>query len=151
LKIKQSTGYALHIICEVAQNAGIINARQVSERTGITGPFTGRLLRELALAGFLNVSQGANGGYHLAMSPDDISLYDIIDRMEGLDLLTKIDETNSSSDRALTEIEIAQDRMTEHLKSVSIAAVIGETAQRPDRKTRRRRPASVSMYDAMLH
>ena len=49
----------------------------------IPNHFLGKIAQSLSRAGILEITQGAKGGYRLAVQPSDISLLSVIEIMEG--------------------------------------------------------------------
>lgn len=86
LKVSAKARYALRILLDVAANASsdsprtgaaIAKAQQISEK------FLSRIVVTLREKGLLRSVRGNVGGFRLAMSPDDISLLDIVEAMQG--------------------------------------------------------------------
>lgn len=83
-RISKMTDYATVIMaCLARQPDATLTAKQVTAQTHIGMPTVSKLLKQLSRCGLLNSQQGANGGYHLAKSPSQISLADILHALEG--------------------------------------------------------------------
>jgi Rrf2 family protein len=63
------------------------SARQLNEILEIPWPYLRQLLTSMSKSGFITSVQGRSGGFVLQKSADLISLADIIDSVEGLDVL----------------------------------------------------------------
>lgn len=63
------------------------SAKQLNEILKIPWPYLRQLLTSLSKSGFIDSVQGRNGGFVLQKSTDLITLADIIDSVEGLDVL----------------------------------------------------------------
>jgi Rrf2 family protein len=50
---------------------------------GAPSAFLGKVLQRLKRAGLLEGARGAHGGYSLAGSPDEITIRDVVEAMEG--------------------------------------------------------------------
>lgn len=75
--------YAVRIIgCLAAENKRI-DAKNISERTGVSLRFSLKILRKLVSAGLVRSFKGMQGGYELARSPSEITMLDVIETVEG--------------------------------------------------------------------
>lgn len=59
------------------------NARELAERTRLPAPVVSKILKSLTRAGLLESMRGAKGGYRLARDPEQISVIEMIDALEG--------------------------------------------------------------------
>jgi FeS assembly SUF system regulator len=66
-----------------APGAALRTALALAGETGLPAPTVSKLLRLLAKAGLLASQRGANGGYSLARTPEEISMAEIITAIEG--------------------------------------------------------------------
>lgn len=84
LRISKLTDYGTVVLAHLAANpADVCSAADVSTATGIALPTVSKLLKSLARASLVTSTRGANGGYRLAGSPQNISAARIIDALEG--------------------------------------------------------------------
>ncbi|MBP1547968.1 MAG: Rrf2 family transcriptional regulator [Oscillospiraceae bacterium] len=75
--------YAVRIIgCLAAENKRI-DAKNISERTGVSLRFSLKILRKLVSAGLVRSYKGMQGGYELAKPPSEITMLDVIATVEG--------------------------------------------------------------------
>ena len=75
--------YAVRIIgCLAAENKRI-DAKNISERTGVSLRFSLKILRKLVAGGIVTSYKGTQGGYQLARKPSEITLKDVIETIEG--------------------------------------------------------------------
>ena len=61
----------------------ITRRRDVSEAMEIPHDFLGKIAQKLAHAKILEIRQGPKGGYRLIPSPDEITILDVIEAVEG--------------------------------------------------------------------
>ena len=66
-----------------------IGIKEISKKLNIPSPFLGKILQSLAKQKLLSSTKGPNGGFGLARKADEITLYDIIQIIDGDDLFTK--------------------------------------------------------------
>ena len=84
LRITHEADYAVRIVYVLMQAEGsTVAASKVAESSGVTLRFTLKILRKLAGSGIVASQKGANGGYGLAMDPEEISLGLIIESIDG--------------------------------------------------------------------
>lgn len=84
--------YAVRIIgCLSAENKRI-DAKNISERTGVSLRFALKILRKLVSAGLVKSYKGMQGGYELAKAPSEITMLDVIETVEGSYYLNRCHE-----------------------------------------------------------
>jgi len=57
-------------------------ASQIADEVGAPRNYLGKLLKDLAARGLLESQKGYGGGFRLALAPDRISLFDIIEPLD---------------------------------------------------------------------
>ena len=77
--------YGLAAVVELAlnYNKGHIQIRNIANGQGIPQHYLEQLLLILKKSGFVNSFRGAQGGYSLAMAPEQIKVLDILTCLEG--------------------------------------------------------------------
>jgi Rrf2 family protein len=65
------------------KQAGPLALQEMASRQGISAKYLEQLLIPLKAAGLVTSMRGAKGGYLLAMTPEKISLFDIVRTLEG--------------------------------------------------------------------
>jgi FeS assembly SUF system regulator len=131
LRMSKLTDYATVILAHLARAGGELNtAADVAARTGLAVPTVSKLLKVLTRAGLVTSVRGAQGGYHLARPPKEISAADVIDALEGPVAITacsssdvqcgleSVCQVGSAWQRINTAIRLA-------LRDVSLAQLIG--------------------------
>jgi Rrf2 family protein len=82
--ITRKTTYALRALKHLAMNEGQLTlTSRISEDEGIPQRFLEAILRELARHGVLQVKRGRGGGYTLRRSPDELTVAQVIDIVDG--------------------------------------------------------------------
>lgn len=98
MRITLEADYAVRIIDCIARAGRRMDAKTVSEKTGVTLRFTLKILRELGIAGLVRSFKGVQGGYELARVPGEISLKDVIEAVDGPILINRcLDEGHTCS------------------------------------------------------
>lgn len=75
--------YAVRITSCLAMENAKLDAKTISEKTCVTLRFALKILRKLVAGGIVKSYKGYQGGYKLAKSPDEITLKDVIEAIEG--------------------------------------------------------------------
>jgi len=81
----KSAEYALRAMARVAED-GLdrpFSAAALCRDTNIPEAFARKGFQQLVRAGILRATRGPGGGYHLRRAPEDITLYDILEAMDG--------------------------------------------------------------------
>ena len=81
--LTRESDYAVRIVLLLAQRREKIDAKTISEQTGVTFRFALKILRKLVDSGLIRSYQGAKGGYRFEKAPAEVTLYDILHTIEG--------------------------------------------------------------------
>jgi len=88
MKLSAKTEYACLAMLQMAQEYDSVEPlqiRRIADEQGIPARFLVQILLQLKGAGLVASTRGAAGGYRLSRSPQEISLSDIFEVMEGAD------------------------------------------------------------------
>lgn len=91
MHITLETDYAIRIVDTLAKEAakeknsfkGCIDAGTIAERTDIPLRFALKILRKLVCGGIVKSYKGVYGGYRLIAKAEELSMYDVIELVEG--------------------------------------------------------------------
>ena len=61
----------------------IAGRKQIAGEMEIPDQFLGKIAQQLARVGFIEIVQGAKGGYRLLVSPDELTLLDVVEAVIG--------------------------------------------------------------------
>ncbi len=96
LRISKLTDYGTVLLAHLAANpADVCSSAEVASATGIALPTVSKLLKSMARSGLVVSTRGANGGYELSRSANDISAADVIDALEGPVAITECSSVHS--------------------------------------------------------
>jgi Rrf2 family protein len=112
------------LACENRDNSLLL--KDIAAGEGISGKYLSLIVIPLRAAGLINSLRGAHGGYSLARPPQEITLCDIVEALEGETCLVRCVKQPSVCDRAAIcpsrdVWRILGDKIRETLKSVTIA------------------------------
>ena len=77
------TDYAIRIVACLAECDRKLDAGTVAAETGVTPQFTLKILRRLMEAGIVCSFKGARGGYALSRAPQEITLLQVVETING--------------------------------------------------------------------
>lgn len=85
MKISTKGRYGLRILMDLAihQSDKPRLIRDIAKSQQISEKYISRLVIALRKAGMIRSVRGVNGGFHIAKKPEDITLLDVIEVMEG--------------------------------------------------------------------
>ncbi len=85
MEITQQADYAVRAVLDLAlcQPGERVTSSDVAVRQSIPLPFLSKILARLAAVGLVNTQRGVNGGIRLARNPQDISLLEVIEAIDG--------------------------------------------------------------------
>ncbi|MEK6777427.1 MAG: Rrf2 family transcriptional regulator [bacterium] len=84
MQVTRETDYAIRCILFLSQKLKQnISAAAFSKELKISQAFISKIIQKLVKAGLLQSVRGVGGGVQLKKSPGDISLFDIVDAIQG--------------------------------------------------------------------
>ncbi len=85
MKISTKGRYGLRILLDIVLNGdnGPRLARDIATSQNISEKYISRLVIDLRKAGLIKSIRGAKGGYRMARFPEDVTLLEIVETMEG--------------------------------------------------------------------
>lgn len=97
LRISKLTDYGTLVLVHLAggETDRLYPASDVAEGTGLALPTVQKVLKQLAKTGLVESARGADGGYRLARSADEISAAQILDSLEGPVAITECSHDDS--------------------------------------------------------
>lgn len=91
MQITRQADYAVRAVLYLAQLGPEQRAAtsQIAEDQQIPPSFLAKIVSQLSVAGLLQTSRGAHGGVALAKKPEDISLLEVVEAIDGPILLNE--------------------------------------------------------------
>jgi Rrf2 family protein len=83
--------YALRALIYLGKNSEQdyrIGIKKISEDLGLSSPFLGKIMQNLVKQKLLVSTKGPNGGFALGKKPDQITLWDIVAKVDGEEFFT---------------------------------------------------------------
>jgi len=91
MQITRQADYALRAILNLARLEPGERAAtsKIAEEQDIPSSFLAKIISQLSIAGLIHTSRGARGGVSLAREPEEISLLDVVEAIDGPILLNE--------------------------------------------------------------
>lgn len=133
MRITQEADYALRIVALLATREGLVDANTIADEAGVTQRFALKILRKLSLGELVCSQKGANGGYRLAKTAEDITLREVIELIDGEIAISKcLSEehicSKQGANKSACKIHLIFDAinhdLVERLGKITIASVI---------------------------
>ena len=131
MKISAKTEYACVAVMELAKSQGSnepVRIRNIAEQHQVPPRFLVQILLQLKGAGIVSSIRGASGGYHLIPKPEDVTLGQVMNIIEGPAQPPKRigdQESSSPAVQVLNQVwETAEKKRQDHLSSVSFAELV---------------------------
>ena len=128
--ITKEIDYAVRALCHVAQEENLkAPVNKLAEELNIPRAFLRKILQTLQKNGILKSYKGPNGGFLLALSPEEILLFDVIEIFQGPVKLNEclFKKRICRDIRACVlkgKIDNIERRVVSELKSITIASLL---------------------------
>jgi Rrf2 family protein len=85
MRLTRAGEYAVRCVLYLASKGvgTICSRKQIAAEMDIPDQFLGKIAQQLARSGFLEIVQGAKGGFKLAVAPENITLLDVVEAVIG--------------------------------------------------------------------
>ncbi len=85
MKLGQQVEWGLHAAAMMTSlpEGSTLPASRMAEYCGVPAAYLAKALQDMARAGIVTATPGRSGGYRLARRPEDVSLLDVVDAIEG--------------------------------------------------------------------
>jgi Rrf2 family protein len=85
MRLTRAGEYAVRCLLYLAgQGFGkVVSRREIASAMQIPDQFLGKIAQQLARSGFIEIVQGAKGGYRLLKSPQEMTLLDVVEAVDG--------------------------------------------------------------------
>ena len=85
MRLTRAGEYGVRCILYLAGNdhGKVVGRVEIAKAMDIPEQFLGKIAQQLAKSGFIEIVQGAQGGYRLLLSPDKLTLLDVVEAITG--------------------------------------------------------------------
>ena len=127
MKLSLKVEYACQVLAQLGYTVNtpeLPHIEDLAKAEGIPSNYLVQILNELRTAGLINSRRGKQGGYALARQPSEISLYDIMQAVEG-NILAHSDSGKGQSAQQMSAIwDEVSDKFEEILKSHTVDQIM---------------------------
>lgn len=144
--LRRNTDYALRLAVNLAKHYGAesLSTRVLAEDEEVSYQLACKLMQKLHAAGLVESNMGPRGGFRLRRLPDEVSIGEVIEAIQGplrlnRCLLSDGFCTRQESCPVREKMSHLQEQMDGYLKSVTLGELAGNRKAAPKKTTRRRR------------
>ena len=132
MQLSKRTQYGLRaLICLAdAYEHGYLQTRELAQREKLPTKFLESILATLTRAKFLVSRIGATGGYRLARSPKNITLAEIVARLEGKKIMEEDYAPDSAERPGEVAVRIVQQDLSATIKEQLAATSLAQLAEK---------------------
>jgi Rrf2 family protein len=133
MRLTRAGEYGVRCILYLSsKGVGVLCTRkQIAAAMDIPGQFLGKIAQQLARAGYIEIIQGARGGLKLVVSPEKLTLLDVVETVIGEiflnDCLLRPDSCNRSNSCAAHRVWFkARNQLRATLREATFADLLNE-------------------------
>ncbi len=134
MRLSKRTEYGLRAVVQLARlwPQHFVQSRDLARQESLPTKFLESILLALRRGGFLESKVGSGGGYRLSRAPQQISVGDVIRRLEGR---FTVKETTSTADLTPGEVAVRllNDRLTQATDEVMDALTLEQLVEHVNR------------------
>ena len=141
MRITQEADYALRMVSLLTKSGAVISqgavqgtlfAPSMAEAVAVPVGFANKILRKLSLAGVVKAMRGATGGYYLLRDPEDLTVKEVIETIDGPIEISKclaedcecLNNPNKDCCRFHNIFGVLNQMLTERLDRLTIAMMV---------------------------
>lgn len=85
VRLTRAGEYAVRCVLFLAGHASrsVISRQEIASLMRIPSEFLSKIAQQLARSGFIEITQGPKGGYRLLKKPEEITLLDVVEAVDG--------------------------------------------------------------------
>ena len=141
MKLSTRGKYGLYAMYCLAVHAGEgpLPLNSISAMGGVPRQYLEQLLGNLRRAGLVSTVRGAQGGYRIAVRPDEVTLRDIIDAVEGPIELSECASADAVCHKSGTcpvrwVWQRATDRINAELEKIRLSDMLDQTCESEEKQ-----------------
>jgi Rrf2 family protein len=138
MRLTRAGEYAVRCVLYLAsQGVGVLCIRkEIARKMDIPDQFLGKIAQQLARAGAIEIVQGARGGLRLVVSPEELTLLDVVEAVIGEiflnDCVLRPESCNRSHACVVHGIWAkAKDQLRQTLREATFDRILRETSCMP--------------------
>ena len=101
MKLSTRTRYGVRLMLELAfdNKKGAVQLNEIAKNQNISEKYLGQIVIQLKQTGLIGAIRGAQGGYYLTKKPEDITILEIVEGIDGKLNLVDCVSDNTACDR----------------------------------------------------
>ncbi len=120
---------ALTVIGELGKEGRKVGIKEICQSSKTPESFTAKILQDLVRRGVINSTKGPNGGFYISKDLNEITLYDIVEAIDGNGIFRKcglgLEECNAQKPCPLHyKFEVVRSELYEMCKSNSLGDLL---------------------------
>ena len=148
IRISTKGRYSLRMMMDLARHfgEGPVMLREIAERQAISEKYLGQIIFQLRAANLIRSTRGAHGGYSLVKSPENITVKDIVEAVEGSINLVECVNAPAICDRADDCIARivwtrAAEKVSDYLESIKLSYIVrmGQKQKTPSARSSKKK------------
>lgn len=129
----QTVEYALRAIVHLAKQPDALQTTaQISKATQVPSAYLSKVLQTLTRDGLVEVKRGVSGGYLLNKSPDEMTIYDVVQCVDPLQRIRTCPLELSSHRKRLCSLHAKMDSALESIETVFRTTTLSELMNSPN-------------------
>lgn len=129
----QTVEYALRAIVHLAKQPDALQTTaQISKATQVPSAYLSKVLQTLTRDGLVEVKRGVSGGYILNKSPDEMTIYDVVQCVDPLQRIRTCPLELSSHRKRLCSLHAKMDSALESIETVFRTTTLSELMNSPN-------------------
>lgn len=134
MRLSRTLAYAIQamVLLSDQRGKGSLTCHQMAKAAGMPERFLLQLLRSLVRSGLLRSSRGVHGGYWLERAPEEITLLEIFEAVDGPLEFKDSPSPVVRSDRLETALCDVRDQIRAELGAISLSSVLGDIDEGSD-------------------
>jgi len=126
MRISSRTDYGVRALFELALHygEGPIQSREIAARQEVPEAYLHQVLSALSRGGLVRSTRGPSGGHSLALEPSDITLYDAMEVLDGIDTRNHPHRSDNDDNPVHTVWHEVTNRTIDYLKSITLEDLV---------------------------
>jgi Rrf2 family protein len=129
----QTVEYALRALVHLAKQPDALQTTaQISKATQVPSAYLSKVLQTLTRDGLVAVKRGVSGGYLLSKSPDEMTIYDVVQCVDPLQRIRTCPLELASHRKRLCSLHAKMDSALESIENVFRTTTLTELMNSPN-------------------
>lgn len=138
MQLSKRTQYGLRAMICLADHyqRGFLQTKELAAREGLPTKFLESILSALTRGKFLTSKIGSTGGYRLARSPQNVSVADIVTRLEGNQLIEDEEHDEANERPGEIAVRLLSEQLSAALRQILTSTTLAQLTEQVSATTR---------------